>query len=120
MIRTIAALLLAATAAHAGPPPADSEDAAVLGPFRAWVEGQQGPSGWCCDTSDGRMVDARIAADGHWQVHFVHPETLADAPPPGWIDVPPDAVLHTGNPTGVAVAWIYAGHIRCFAPAGGV
>ena len=105
--------------AWAAPPPAGSEDAQVLGPFRAWMESQQGPWGWCCDVSDGRMVDARITGNGQWQVRFVHPETLDEPPPPGWIDVPEDAVIRNGNPTGVPVAWIFQGRIRCFAPASG-
>ena len=89
-----------------------------LGP---WIESQHDSGGnWCCNVSDGRSVDARVTGDGHWQVHFLHPETLSTAKlPPEWADVPDDAVLHSANPTGVPIAWWYSGAVHCFVAASG-
>ena len=116
--------LAAPVAALANPPPVGSEDDILMRPFAHWIENQRDPSGrWCCRISDGRPVDARISPDGHWQVHFLHPETLSDdavrPPPSGWVDVPDDALINAANPVGVPIAWWWRGVVHCVAPASG-
>lgn len=128
----LAALLALASCepAYAAPPPAGSPDANALAPYSAWIEQQETPHGGrCCSDADGREVDARISADGHYEVRFVHPEDIPEGgPEPGrWYPVPDANVLHAANPSGAPIAWWYPSlstmqhdsPIRCFAPADG-
>jgi hypothetical protein len=104
MKRTVALLLLTA----AGPAPG-SEQWQLLSPHRAWIQGVSGPKGRCCDLADGRAVDVRQGPAG-WQVRFPTEPGF----PPGWVDVPEDAVIAEANPVGLPVAWYYQGVVRCF------
>lgn len=92
-------------------------------PYADWVSTQHDLEGrWCCSLADGRIADARIR-NGHWQARILHPETVgADAGPVplGWVDVPPERVLHVPNPTGYPILWIYGGKAQCFVPPSGV
>jgi hypothetical protein len=102
------------SAVQAAPPPEGSEDWEIMRPYADWIQHQNGPMGWCCDVADGRPVDARMT-ESHWQVRLLHSEALPNAPP-GWVDVPDDALLHGQNPTGFPIAWFYHGGVRCFIP----
>ena len=125
MIRAAACMFaLLAAPAFAAPPSMDSDDWRIMGPHAAWIESQHTSDGkLCCSVADARPVDARISGN-HWQVHFLHPETLtttaAQPLPREWEDVPDGAILRGVNPSGQPLAWWYQGVVRCFAPAGGV
>jgi hypothetical protein len=112
--------------ARAHPPPTDSYEARVLGKFWRWFQAQNGPIGSCCELGDGRVVDVRIYR-GHYEVKFLHPETITYdlKPDPGtYYPVSDKAILRVHNPTGHAIAWWSPfemfkngnslGHIRCF------
>lgn len=119
---TIVAMLV--HSAVAAPPPEDSDDYKVMHPYADVITSQHDQLGrWCCTVADGRPVDTHITGDGHWQVRFIHPETLSDdvvkPPPIGWVDVPDEVVIHGPNPIGVPIAWWYRGSVRCFLPASG-
>ena len=128
-----AAMVAMAGAAWSAPPPAGSPDDEAMKPYGGWIKQQQVPhiGGACCDSSDGRMVDARVnGKTGRWEVRFVHPEEIDQPNKPEvgrWYDVPNEAVLHSENPSGIPVAWWYpelsvlqhGSPIRCFAPASG-
>lgn len=110
---TIALLALVAAA-----PPPGSEDYEILHPHKQWIESATNAAqGLCCSMADGRVVDAKIVGD-HWEVLFLHPETLKD-PPIGWQRVPEWAVVPGVNETGVPIGWWYGSLVRCFAPQGG-
>ena len=125
MIRAAACMFaLLAAPAFAAPPPMDSDDWNLMAPYAGWITSQRTPDGKiCCSVADARPVDARIVGH-HWQVHFLHPETLSDdavkPPPADWVDVPDSAVLHGFNPSLQPLAWWYSGVVRCFSPPGGV
>lgn len=117
-IRTGVAVLVVLAAlpfaAFANPPPAGSEDAQVMGPYKDWIINQhQAKSGvGCCAIADGRLVEERTVGN-HYEVRLLHPETLEN-PPLGWVEVPVEAILPGANPVGSPIAW-YVGHtIRCF------
>lgn len=119
----IAVGLLAPARALANAPPVGSEDYEILAPFAEWIRTQDDAQGhWCCDISDGRIVQARTVRTGQddaegkpalrWQVLFLHPETLpAYGRPEGWQDVEDSALVRDKqgrpvvNPTGIDVAW---------------
>ena len=63
------------TDARAHSPPAWSYEAQELGKFLRWFQAQAGPLGSCCELGDGRVVDVRIYG-GHYEVKFLHPETI--------------------------------------------
>lgn len=121
MWRLAAFVVLWAGAAQAAPPPVGSEDYELMHPYAEWVETQHNDKGyWCCNWSDGRTTDARINADGHWEVHLTRqhfPDLSADK----WMIVPDDKVLHHGNPVGIPIVWYSARMdlIYCFDPASG-
>jgi hypothetical protein len=103
------------SAAIAKPPPIGSEDWEIMAPFVEWVQKQNAPDGhWCCDVSDGRPVESRMH-NGHWQIYITEEKFARSTT--GWADVPDSAILHQGNPVGVAIAWVIGDHIYCFAPA---
>jgi hypothetical protein len=115
-----AALVALPSAAHAAPPPVGSDDWNVMAPYAQWVTTQHAENGnWCCDISDGRPVDARINAEGHWEAHVTseHWPLAHDH----WVEVPDVRVLHTANPTGLPIMWysVPADHVYCFAPGSG-
>jgi hypothetical protein len=127
MIRIIVLVALFATStAQAAPPPAGSEDALIMAPYKKWIERQNNTDGrWCCDWSDGRPVDAEICGD-QWWAH-VTPSHWPGAPDQ-WIEVPADKVLHTQNPVGQAILWLRVAppgpevplYVYCFSPPNGV
>ena len=123
-----ACLVFGIGAAHAAPPPPNSEEAEILQGYGEWISHQnRGVGGWCCDVSDGRLVDVRTAGD-HYEVHFLHPETLtARRKPREWEPVAADAILRNKDgtpitsPFGMAMAWWYdpghregPAHVHCF------
>jgi hypothetical protein len=119
----LAVALLLPLTARASPPPAGSEDFAILMPFKHWIAsqakpGQFGDKQYCCNISDGRLVEVRTV-DNHYEVRPLHPETLNN-PPHGWVRVPAEAVLRAPNPIGHPVAWFAGDSVECFAPAGGI
>jgi hypothetical protein len=123
----IASSLIAAGAgASAAPPPTDSEEMRELGPYQSWFTAQTTRMGACCSLADGRMVEARIRG-GHFEVRFLHPETISAPFRPDrgtFYPVAEVAVLRGRNPTGHAIAWwspvelfvdgASIGRIRCF------
>jgi hypothetical protein len=111
----ILATLLAGTAI-AAPPPVGSEDWAVMGPHSGWIEGLRRNGVSCCDSSDGRPVDARVHG-GRWQVKFRSGQ-LPTAPL-HWTDVEDAAVLRVANPVGQAIAFWAGGRVLCFVPPAG-
>lgn len=116
----IAAITLYATTAQAAPPPVGSDDWNIMAPYKEWVTTQHDRLGrWCCSIADGRIAEARINGNGHWEARILHPETVApeDGPvPPGYVEVPDERVLRVPNPTGFPILWIYKGQAQCFAP----
>jgi hypothetical protein len=140
MRHLLAALLFVVSwPAFAAPPPAGSEDAKIMAPFKEWVTSQHDTSGrWCCDIGDGRPVEARIDGD-HWAAHITlqhFPDTAQVCPGPVagpgsaacvplgpdgvWATVPDEKVTRNANPTGAPILWLYQGRVQCFAPPDGV
>lgn len=119
MIRVaLAALALGIATAQAAPPPAGSEDARIMEPYAEWIVHQHDRIGrWCCDFSDGRPVEARIAGD-HWQAHITPKHFPGETD--RWIDVPDEAITRGSNPVGAAMLWLVSGKVQCFAPPDGV
>lgn len=126
-ISCLALALAVACPVCAEPPPVGSEDYKIMHPYADWVTAQHDAAGrWCCSPADGRPVEARtrtsIDPDGvereHREAHIT-PEHF-----PGetdrWVTVPDAIVLHTENPVGAPILWLYHGAPRCFAPASGV
>lgn len=109
--------VLAAGPAGAAPPAVGSEDWEIMAPHAEWIRGLQRAGILCCTMADGRPVEARSRGE-RWQVRW-RPGQLAGTPE-GWVDVPPDVVMHMHNPVGMAVVFWIAGEIRCFVPPGGV
>ena len=113
------ALLLAASAALATPPPVGSPDYEIMHPYKDWITTQHNKrGGYCCDWADGRPVEAHIV-DDHWEAH-VTPEHFPGAPDK-WVAIPDEKVL-TRNPTGSPILWYNVEHdnVYCFAPPDGV
>ena len=114
--RVALALCLALAAckpAYAAPPPVGSEDWAVMGPHKDWIEGLRRAGIRCCDMGDCRPVAARIQGD-RWQVKWR--EGQLPTAPLHWTDVPYDAVMRVENPIGPGIACWNAGRILCFVP----
>jgi hypothetical protein len=120
---------LVAHAARAAPPPAGSEDAVLMAPYSAEIRRMQANGAICCSESDGRPVEVKIVEiDGepHYEVRFLHPETLVDgigllygkAPGDGWNKVPDTAVIRQSGTIPFPMAWWNAGlgEVRCFWP----
>jgi hypothetical protein len=87
--------------------------------IRQWFEELRSPVGTpCCSYADGHRTEYETRGDQYW------------VPISGqWYAVPPDAVVHAGNPIGEAVVW-YAPVLRrgkwdgdwqifCFVPSDG-
>ncbi len=92
-----------------------------------WFEGLEVPGShmMCCSKHDCKPVDARIRADGKWEVWIdkvTFPDREGYAPmeghaPDAWVMVPEAAILHgKDNPTGAPIACWYGGVVRCFVP----
>lgn len=114
MIRAVLVLALVTGPALAAPPPVDSDDYRIMHPQKEWVEDRhiaddKGHSFWCCNFSDGRPVDVRIDADGHWQAHVTpaHWPGVVDQ----WITIPDEKVLRGPNPVGVPILWLNVPHL---------
>lgn len=120
VLAVLGALAAGVECALAAPPVEGSPDWEIMHPYAEWVQKQYAKDGhWCCSAADGRPVDARIDADGHWQAH-VTPEHFPDATD-HWLTIPDDHVLHQANPMGVPLLW-YNQRMDlpyCFAPAAG-
>lgn len=111
--------LILAVAAHAAPPPADSDDAAIMHGHEKWITEQMSPhGGLCCSIADGRpLFDNEIRQrDGHWEIFFSRAHW--DGGTDQWLTVPLDAVLPNMSPIGMPVVWVYYGVVRCLALAG--
>lgn len=89
------ALLAIAAMAHEG------DDARAK-----WLRSLQTKDGYsCCSEKDCIPVNARISGN-HWEIENSG----------GWLQVPPEAVLHRDNPDGRPIACVVAGRIICFVP----
>lgn len=126
-MRSLTAVMLMCGVAQAAPPPRDSADSYDLSPYAEWIEQQRDSRGWlCCSIADGREVEARMSANGGYEVRFIHPESIIGQPQPErgrWYPVPPQAVIGAPSPAHVSIAWWYTlgeaaqgSPIRCFAP----
>lgn len=102
MIAQWAALLIAWTPAQGV-----EADPALAAWYQSLTLPGQG-EGWCCSASDCAPRASRRGRAG-WEIDWV------DATHSVWLPVP-DAVviLHKDNPTGMAVACIVNGAVRCF------
>jgi hypothetical protein len=118
MSRLVVALLLLTSPALGAPPPPGSEDAQVMGPYKDWITSQHDGAGrWCCDIGDGRPVEARTQGN-HWQAHITPDHFPGETD--RWQDIPDERIVKSGNPTGVAILWMYQGRVQCFAVPSGV
>lgn len=107
----VASLLCCLAAPSPAAPPVDAD--ASLAP---WFRGLRQPKTEmsCCDRSDCRMVQYRIAG-GHFQAFIGGEFARWQNPPYAWVDVPEDSVLHNhDNPTGEGVACWSGRAIICF------
>lgn len=107
----------------AAPPPPGSAQAEMMAPYAEWISGLKNPTTGegCCSLSDCRVVDYRLTSDGYEA--FIDRKTFPDGPN-AWVKVPDYVVVHTGNPTGLAVACWAAWHHEsagwfCFTPSSG-
>lgn len=99
----------------------DNVDPAV----RSWFRNLKSPHGVpCCSIADGhKTLEEWRGQNEYW---IPNPLAVQDASAPGWIQVPPEAVVYDAkNPTGEAVVWYTMQtpgevFIRCFVPGGGV
>ena len=84
-----------------------------------WAMGLASAKGMCCDGSDAEPIkdaDWDATTDGHYRVK-INGE---------WIDVPPSAVVPSGNKYGQTLVWGYPAInanppfvVRCFLPGAG-
>lgn len=128
-------LFAGASPAIAAPPPVGSDDWNVMSPYKEWVTTQEDGIGRaCCGLGDGRPVEAEIRGE-HWWAHidpkhwdgniaqYARPGPATVAPEPlkdRWVQIPDEKITRSGNPTGMAILWLYQGRVQCFAPTGGV
>ena len=138
MIRAAACMFaLLAAPAFAAPPPMDSDDWRIMGPYKEWATSQHDLAGrWCCDIGDGRPVDAEIFENcnlppgdvpdkcpaqmpigAHWWAHVTseHWPDERDR----WMMIPDEKITSGINPIGVPILWLYQSRVQCFAPPDG-
>ena len=116
-------VLMLMTPALAAPPPAGSPQADLMAPYAEWIRGLRNPTTGqgCCSLSDCRVVDYRISSDGYEA--FIDRKGFPGGPDT-WLKVPDFVVVHTANPTGLAVACWASWHKEsggwfCFTPSSG-
>jgi len=102
---TIAAAVLAA-------PPTESN-----GQFAEWFRGLKQPENGmgCCDISDCRMVEHRVARLGYEALITPGTHGQLGVKEPMWVAIPHAKIVLTTNPTGRAVVcWMPGSGVLCF------